>query len=346
MKNNKVYKFLTSIRFAVILMAIITVLCVVYTLIPQNQTLSVYQNRYGTSLAAVLTSLGLDHVLTSPWMYVSGLLFVLNLGLCTIRRFGFALRHPGKNIRTWGSPVLHVGLCVVLFGAVLSLFSGRTLYFEIPVGQSAEFTGRKGAFRIKAERFDIEYYEDAVTPKQYRTNLQIEQNGNVTEAQAYVNGPVRFDGATIIQQSFGWMLNASVSTGSAQKTLRAKDGETVLLLGEEMANYTITMHFYPDYDETKGMEQTPGQAETNPHILWVVNDGEEAVSYGVCAIGETQVIGEPLSITFDAYERYTGLQVKYDPGIKVIFAGFLLSFLGLVIRYAPGTGKKKEEVQG
>ena len=345
MKNNKVYKFLTSIRFAVILMVIIAVLCVCYTLVPQNEAISVYNERYGQAITGVLTTLGLDHVMTSVWMYVSGLLFSLNLGLCTARRFGFALKASGKSISAWGSPVLHVGLCLVLAGAVLSLFTGRKLYFEIPVGEEVSFTGRTGTFSVKAEDFLIEYYEDAVTPKQYRTRLSIEQNGNVTEAEAYVNGPVRYDKTSIIQQSFGWMMEAVISTGTAEKHIRAKEGESVLLLGEELANYTLSMRYYPDYDESKGIDQTPGNVETNPHMLWVVSDGEEPVSYGVVAKGQTQTVSEPLSITFENCERYTGLQMKYDPGIPVIFAGFLLSFAGLVIRYAFGNKKKKDEVE-
>ena len=344
MKNNRVYRFLTSIRFAVILMVILAVLFVIYTLVPQNEAMSVYNERYGTASATVLTALGLDHVLTSLWMCAAGLLFALNLGLCTMRRFGFALKHPGKKISAWGSPVLHVGLCVVLAGAMISLFTGRTLYFEIPVGSSAEFAGRTGTFSVKAEQVEAEYYADAVTPKQYRTNLEIEKNGSVTKAQTYVNGPVRFDGTSIIQQSFGWMLDATVSTGTAEKTIRAKDGESVPLLGEEQGNITITFRFYPDYDESGGTEQVPGTKESNPHLLWIVSENDEPVSYGFVGEGKTQAMAESLFITFDRYDRYTGLQMKYDPGVTVIFAGFALSFAGLVMRYAPGYRKKKDGV--
>ena len=344
MKNNKIYKFLTSIRFAVILMVIIAVLCVLYTMIPQNEAMSVYTEQYGPA-AGILTALGLDHVLRSPWMIISGLLFALNLGLCTIRRFRFAWKASGKKISAWGSPILHVGLCVILLGGILSLFIGRKLYFEIPVGQSAEFRGRTGTFSMEAKDFELEFYEDGITPKQYRTKLSIEQEGRATEAEAYVNSPVRYDGTVIIQQAYGWMLDATISTGTAEKTIRARDGESTYLLGEGRGNYTIMMRLYPDYNEELGPEQTPGNKETNPHMLWIVNEGDNPVSYGMLAKGETQVIAEPLSITFNDYTRYTGLQAKYDPGIPVIFSGFFLVFAGLVIRYTLGNATKKAEVK-
>ena len=344
MKNNKVYRFLTSIRFAVILMVIIVILCVIYTTIPQNGAMSVYTERYGSTVAGILTSLGFDHVLRSPWMYVSGILFALNLGLCTIRRFGFALKNKRNRLSAWGSPILHVGLCAVLLGAVLSLFVGRKLYYEIPVGETVEFRGGAGTFSMTAEEFKVEYYEDGITPKQYRTKLAIEKNGEVDEKEIYVNGPARYEGSTIIQQSYGWMMQATISSGTAEKTLRVKEGESVSLLGDEQGIYTIMMQFYPDYDENKGVDQTPGNDVTNPHMLWILNEGDEVAAYGILARGETQTIAEPLSITFDEYARYTGVQAKYDPGVPVIFAGFLLIFAGLVVRYLFGNRKKKEEV--
>lgn len=346
MKNNKVYKYLTSIRFAIPLMVIIALLCVIYTVIPQNEPFNVYTERYGSGIANVITTLSLDHVLTSVWMYVSGILFSLNLGICTFRRFGFAIRSTTKRVSAFGSPVLHVGLCVILFGAILSLFTGRKLYYEIPVGESAEIGVRSETFKMTVEDFTIELYEDNVTPKQYRTALSFEdEDGTVSRDETYVNGPVKHKGVTILQQAYGWMIDATVSTGTTSRTLHVKDGASEELFGKGANDYTLTFHFFPDYDEEKGIDAVPGTVDTNPHILWILNKGDETVTASVAKLNETQTIMEPLTVTFDAYGRYTGLQAKYDPGIPVIFAGFFLVLAGLILRYVFGKRTEKEEVK-
>ena len=345
MKNNKIYRYMTSIRFAIVLMVIIAVLCVLYTVIPQNRPISDYTESYGSAIANVITLLGLDHVLTSLWMYLSGLLFTLNLFICTFRRVGFARRQTKSKVSAWGSPVLHVGLCVVLAGAVLSLFIGKKLYYELPVGETVELSG-KDTFRITAEDFTVELYEDNVTPKQYRTALKIEDNdGSVTEAEAYVNGPVKHKGVNIIQQSYGWMIEATVSTGTASRTIKVKEGEATPLFAEGNEAYTLTFHFYPDYDEEKGIDAMPGIEDTNPHLLWILSENGETVTASVAALDETQTITDPLTIKFDSYGRYTGLQAKYDPGIPVIFAGFFLVLTGLIVRYTFVDRTEKEEVK-
>ena len=39
------------------------------------------------------------------------------------------------------------------------------------------------------------------------------------------------------------------------------------------------------------------------------------------------------SFTFEDFSYYSGLQIKYDPGVNLVFAGFVLLLLGLLGRY-------------
>ena len=62
MSKNRIIRFLSSIRLAIILMAIIAVLCVIATVIPQKLDDSHYTSQFGAIGKSIITFLGFDHV--------------------------------------------------------------------------------------------------------------------------------------------------------------------------------------------------------------------------------------------------------------------------------------------
>lgn len=336
MKNNKIYRFLTSVRLAIVLLIIIALLCVVCTLIPQNESKAFYLEKYGDFFTAIIQLFGFDHVLSSFWMYLSGMLFAVNLGLCTYGRFRWALLCSKEKLRldAWGSPLLHVGLCLTLVGAFLSVGMGRQIYYEIPVGKTANVSGTSGVFELQVDDFTIEYYEDNISPKQYRSDITAKgADGETVSLATQVNSPAKYDGVTIIQQAYGWQTRITLSNDNASRQVEIKDDEWVTLFGEGEDKVSLGIAFYPDYAEVDGMAQLVSNQDNNPHILWVVTKGEVPVASDVLALGESTIIFDTLGITFDGYDYYTGLQIKYDPGIPVIFVGFFLVCAGLMMRY-------------
>jgi len=335
--KNNLYGFLISVRLAIILLVIIAVLCVLCTLIPQNQPQTAYIQQYGRGIAGIIVLLGLDHVLTSVWMYISGVLFGINLTLCTISRFRWALACSKRKsgIDMWGSPLLHVGLCLILVGAGLSILFGWQLYYEIPVGETANITSGSGTFGLRADNFEIEYYEDGISPRQYRSNVTIQdKDGTSIPMQVEVNKPIKYDGVSILQQDYGWEVKVTVSTAQSSKEMKIKGEEWILLSGQGEEAISLGIAFYPDYSEEGGVAELRSYQDNNPYIIWVLSKGGTPIDMNSVALGKSDVIQEPLTISFDSYRYYTGLQVKYDPGIPVIFGGFFLFCLGLFIKYA------------
>lgn len=339
MKNNKIYRFLTSIRLAIILLVAIAVLCILCTLIPQNQSASVYVEKYGDFGASVIQFFGFHHVLSSFLMYVFGMLFAINLAACTWKRFRWAIACSKNKIRidAWGSPLLHVGLCLILVGSVLSIGFGRQLYYEIPVGKTANVAGRSGVFELQVDDFAVDYYEDGISPRQYRSKVTViaEKGGKkaATPLEIEVNAPAKYDGVTMIQQAYGWQTTVTLSTDKASRQVEIKDNEWVTLSGEGEDAISLGVAFYPDYAKVDGKPKLLSNQDKNPYILWVVAKGETPIASNVLALGESATILESLRMTFDGYDYYTGLQVKYDPGIPVIFGGFFLVCIGLMMRY-------------
>ena len=156
-----------------------------------------------------------------------------------------------------------------------------------------------------------------------------------------VNSPGKYNGVSILQQSYGWEIIVTLSTGQASRQLSIKDEDWIVLGEGPKGNTTLGIAFYPDYDEAQGIAQMKSHKDNNPRVIWVLQEGDEPIAIDTLAIGETSTIQEPLTITFDGYRYYSGLQMKYDPGIAVIFCGFLLLCLGLALLYL--LGKKRPQ---
>ena len=89
---NTVYRFLSSVRFAIFVLSCIAVSCVIGTLIPQQAPAQEYLSRYAPSTYGILRFLGLTDVFHSPWFLFLAGLFVVNLSLCSLARLGRFLR--------------------------------------------------------------------------------------------------------------------------------------------------------------------------------------------------------------------------------------------------------------
>jgi cytochrome c biogenesis protein len=85
-KVGAVFAFLASLRFAVLLLALIAFGSIFGTIIKQRGGADEYVALYSKGTYRLISSLGLDDVYHAPWFYALILLFGLNLTLCTIQR--------------------------------------------------------------------------------------------------------------------------------------------------------------------------------------------------------------------------------------------------------------------
>ncbi len=89
---KKALKFLSSMRFALILLLILIIACAAGSLVTQNQTLAWYTQRYSERTAALLVAAGLDDVFHSWWFIVITAFLCINLFLCNLVRLPSLVR--------------------------------------------------------------------------------------------------------------------------------------------------------------------------------------------------------------------------------------------------------------
>ncbi len=89
---KKIWKFLSSMRFAILLLILLAVACSVSSLITQNQSTGWYAQRYSERTAALIVALRLDDAFHSPWFIAITAFLYLNLLLCNLTRLPQLLR--------------------------------------------------------------------------------------------------------------------------------------------------------------------------------------------------------------------------------------------------------------
>ncbi|MBQ2329569.1 MAG: cytochrome c biogenesis protein ResB [Oscillospiraceae bacterium] len=81
---RKIWKFLTSMKFAVALLVILAIACSLASLVTQGQTYSWYAQRYSERTAALIIAFHLDDAFHSAWFLTITAFLTLNLFFCSM----------------------------------------------------------------------------------------------------------------------------------------------------------------------------------------------------------------------------------------------------------------------
>ncbi len=218
-------------------------------------------------------------------------------------------------------------------------------------------------FFVRCDSFDVDYYVSPSgmptgMPSEYHSTLSVfDPNGQkILNKRIRVNDPLTYHGITFYQSSYGTLPNAR---GKILLNIRPKDdprssGETITLdLGQSI--------YIPSIDRTiKALDFAP-YAMRNPatgEVMFYQGERDEYVNPAVpievykgnSLVYKTIVLktdsGQPYMpenyvISYRGYwgTRYTGLQVTKDPGVWVVYTGFIMLCIGPLMAFF-GSHKK------
>ncbi len=211
---------------------------------------------------------------------------------------------------------------------------------------------------IQCDDFDVDYYinpEGMPTgmPSEYHSTLSIfDQEGNkILDKRIRVNDPLTFHGITFYQSSYGTMPDTSNGTiilnvrpknaPAAEGTVvRGKIGQAVYVPSIDRTIKILGFMPYALRDPGTGQVQyyrTQNDEFINPAVTLDVYKGNKRL-YETTVLKVdpgNPVMPEGYVISYQHYwgTRYTGLQVTKDPGVWVVYAGFLLLCIGPVIAF-------------
>ncbi|NLK52281.1 MAG: cytochrome c biogenesis protein ResB [Syntrophomonadaceae bacterium] len=327
--------WLSSMRFALNLLIGIGVITALGTLVPQGQDPIFYLDHYGEMLGQIIVALSMHKFYQAWWFQLLIGILCFTLLICAYQRL-----RKAATIKSAGSLLFHLAIAVILVGAAWSLGYAHSAAVEISVGDKISLSphGFKDG-ELTLASFNIDYYPD-FQPRQYTSDLSLTHyDGRDYQQLVYVNNPLRAGNLKIYQSSWGWIMNLKDVSQAVPQTIKIKNHGKYQLDDTKMV--VLGAVFLPDYaeDNKRVFSRTP--LPNNPHIGLTLYQAGRLIDAAIIAPGQEAELGA-YRFVFEGFTYYSGLQLKYDPGVNLVFLGFGLLLLGLMARYwqliFPGKG--------
>lgn len=254
---------------------------------------------------------------------------------------GFAICGERGRWTRLGVYVVHLSVVILLIGGLIGSIFGFDGYVNIPEGESARSIQLSNSnqelpldFEIRCDDFNVEFY-DTGAPKEFRSTLTVLKQGKaVLQKDIIVNDPLRYEGISFFQSSYGNMAPNEVILNFTSKATGMVYSERAIL------NAPIVI---PEDLGTLVLQKYTRSADFRGH-----NIGEAYV--GILTPPNGSAVEVKLPLKFPSFDRmrkgdvfiavqgvvpryFTGLQVSKDPGIWVVYAGFILMIIGIYITF-------------
>jgi cytochrome c biogenesis protein len=254
---------------------------------------------------------------------------------------GFSLFGETGRWTRFGVYAVHLSVVLLLIGGLIGSIFGFDGFATIPEGETVQqITLRNSGerlrlpFAIRCDDFDVSYYETGA-PKEYRSSLTLLENGRpVAQKDIFVNDPLRYQGISIFQSSFGTLpAREAVLSFTSRSTGMVYTKE--MKIGEEIA--------IPEALGTFALSDLRHNAQFRGHPV-----GDAFIGRLTPPNGTPEEVVLPIRFpTFDRMRRgdviiavdqfkerhYTGLQVNKDPGVDIVYVGFILMIAGCYVTF-------------
>jgi len=249
----------------------------------------------------------------------------------------------GENGRwtRWGVYAVHLSVVLLLIGGLIGSIYGFDGFVNIPEGESVQQVSLRNSgerlrlpFAIRCDDFSVSFYETGA-PKEFRSSLTLLEDGRpVVQKDILVNDPLRYRGISIFQSSYG-------SLPAREAVLSFTSRSTGMVYTQDMK---IGQEFViPESLGTFSLIDLRHNAQFRGHPV-----GDAFIGRLTPPNGASEEIVLPIRFpTFDRMRRgevviavdefkekhYTGLQVNQDPGVDLVYVGFILMILGCYVTF-------------
>jgi len=244
------------------------------------------------------------------------------------------------RFRPLGPYVVHLALLLIMFGALIGKYWGVEGSLMLLKGETAtDFqnlqTGKSQplGFQVRLDNFQVQYYQDGRTPREFRSDLTLLRPGEKPEtAICRVNEPLTFGRFTLYQASYGRSILLQVRNGESTQVLEAPVGRVLQIPGSESRVKVL---------EVEENLQMPMQSEVRPlgpaakiaylegsghaQVIWVLKNYPQMV--------ERQPGPDRFTLLNLSPDYFSVFQVKHDPGVWWVYSGFILLLLGFFLAF-------------
>ena len=262
----------------------------------------------------------------------------------------------------FGVYIVHFSVILLIVGAIIGNLFGFKGFVTIPEGDSVDRVQIRNSrrmqplgFTIRCDDFFVSFH-DTGAPKEFRSSLTILENDKpVMTKDVIMNHPLRYRGISIFQYSFGEMapekmpghdfstddihLNFTVKSSGMVYKRRVEIGKPVEI-PEGLGRFTL-MEFRPSAD-FRGQNigaalvgvLTPSDGAPVEVLLPLHFPNFDKMRRGAVVISVADQKKETFSPAKKEHIRYyTGLEVNKDPGVWVVYSGFVIMIVGCFVTF-------------
>ncbi len=272
-----------------------------------------------------------------------------------------ATRH---RLQRWGSYFAHIGLVVILLGALIRSLFGfvemvpvlegssrrmQTLIDPRPFSQKVQelFWGHpwnlKEPWDVYVDSFSVEYYSGTMEPKLFSSAVRVKAGGKLLgQKLVRVNHPLDINGVRFYQASWG--------AGGMFRSVGLKLGSQILTLPQRTpvkipgTPFTVSADvMLPNFVVNNGQADTASLDLKNPAVrllfsvgphksepIWLLQNAPN-----LCFTEDAQGLlshapTPPFELAGIDPILFSGIQVAYDPGFKIVILGALMWLFGMI----------------
>lgn len=233
-----------------------------------------------------------------------------------------------------GPIIVHASMLIILAGSIVGTLTGFMAQEIVPSGNTFEITNLVTAgpfakwqfpkdFSVKVNRFWIDYLPDGNIDQFYSDLSVLDKTGEEVDRQTiYVNKPLKYGGVTMYQAD--WAIAGVRVRINKSPVLQLPMAQ--LDTGGQGRIWGTWIPTKPDLSEGVSLLATDLQGTL------LVYDPKGQLTSTVRAGMSTEVNGVTLFV--DELIGKTGLQIKSDPGIPLVYLGFGLLMVSVLMSYA------------
>lgn len=232
-----------------------------------------------------------------------------------------------------GPIVVHASMLIILLGSIWGAMTGFFAQEMVPSGETFQIRNIFDAgpwaaaqipkdWSVKVNRFWIDYTPDGSIDQFYSDLSVLDTNGQEVDRQTiHVNKPLRHKGVTLYQAD--WSIAALRLHLNNSPILQLPMGQ--LNTGGQGRLWGTWVPTKPDLSEgvsvvAKDLQGMLLLYDMSGKLVGTVREGMAVDVNGV-------------TLSIDEIVGSTGLQIKADPGIPMVYTGFGLLMLGVIMSY-------------
>jgi cytochrome c biogenesis protein len=263
-----------------------------------------------------------------------------------VHESSFSLFGERNRLSEMAVYIVHASLLLIFLGGIVDALYGWRGFITLERGQQSSVVApqngpkRNLPFAVRCDGAGQENYTDG-TPKKWWSDLAVVKDGQVVlRKQIVVNEPLVYGGVRFYQASYGktgkldkLVLTATPRSGQSPKDLAIAVDETLPL----DADTTVRLaEFIPDYVVSDGQVYARSRELENPAAHLVVESKKSGAAINVWLPpipGLEQNASSPYAFEGKDVQMayFTGLEVSYEPGQWLVWAGVVLMGLGLAL---------------